>query len=64
MTTVTMITGEKITGKLVSQDSLNIYIAVENEIDELAIQVFGKDFCEANKITIEKLPKDEIKSID
>lgn len=64
MVTVTMISGEQITGVLM-QDTPN-YLCVQTtlEYDDLAIQLFGKEYCEANKTLINKLPKDEIKEVN
>jgi hypothetical protein len=58
-----MVSGEKITGELI-QDSPNyLYVQTILEYDEQAIQLFGKEYCEANKKLINKLPKDEIKEV-
>lgn len=61
--TITMISGEIIKGKLVKETSSYIYVETTLEYDELAISIFGKEYCENNKTLINKLPMDEIKDI-
>ena len=63
MITVIMISGEKITGVLVQDTPNYLYVQTTLEYDEQAIQLFGKEYCEANKTLINKLPKDEIKEV-
>lgn len=63
MVTVTMISGEKITGVLVQDTPNYLYVQTILEYDDLAIQLFGKEYCETNKTLINKLPKDEIKEV-
>lgn len=62
--TITMISGEVITGKLVKKDSLNIYVETTLEYDEQAIAIFGKEYCDTHKKLINKLPLDEVKNIE
>ena len=62
--TVTMISGEIIKGRLVEDGPLYVYVETTIEYDDLAISIFGKEYCENNKTLINKLPRDEIKSID
>jgi hypothetical protein len=61
--TVVMISGEKITGVLLQETPNYIYVETVMDYDELAIQIYGREYCEANKTLINKLPKDEIKEI-
>lgn len=63
MVTVIMISGEKITGRLLQETANYLYVETVMHYDELAIQIFGKEYCEANKTLINKLPKDEIKDV-
>lgn len=63
MITVIMVSGEKITGVLVQDTPSYLYVLTTLEYDEQAIQLFGKEYCEANKTLINKLPKDEIKEV-
>lgn len=63
MITVTMVSGEKITGVLVQDTPNYLYVQTTIEYDDLAMQIFGKEYCEANKTLINKLPKDEIKEV-
>ena len=60
---VTMISGETIKGILVKSDKLYKYIETHIDYDELAISIFGKEYCDKNKTLINKLPIDEIKEI-
>jgi len=61
---VTMITGEKITGKLVQEDRLYIYVETKMEYGEMELALFGKEYCEQHLTQVNKLPKDEIKGIE
>lgn len=61
MITVTMISGEKITGLLVQDTPDYLYVQTTLEYDDLAIQIFGKEYCETHTTQIIKLPKDEIR---
>lgn len=63
MVTVTMISGEKITGMLIQETPYDLYVQTTVEYDELAIEIYGKEFCEANKTPIIRLPKNEIKEV-
>jgi hypothetical protein len=63
MVTVVMISGEKITGVLVQDTPNFLYVETVMNYDELAIQIFGKEYCETHKTLINKLPKDEIRLI-
>lgn len=63
MIIVIMISGEKIRGVLVQDTPNYLYVKTEVHYDEDEIEFFGKEYCEANKILINKLPKDEIKEI-
>lgn len=63
MVTVTMMSGEQITGVLVQDTPSYLYVQTTLEYDDLAIQVFGKEYCETHKTLINKLPKDEIKEV-
>lgn len=60
---ITMISGEVIKGKLVQSDKLYKYVETKIEYDELAITVFGKEYCDKHGTIINKLPVDEIKDI-
>lgn len=61
--TITMISGEVIKGKLVRVDASYHYVKTKIEYDELAISIFGKEYCDKHKTLINKLPRDEIKDI-
>ena len=63
MVTVTMISGEQITGVLVQDTPNYLYVQTTLEYDDLAIQLFGKEYCDTHKTLINKLPKDEIKEV-
>ena len=58
-----MISGETIKGTLVKSDQLYKYVKTKIDYDELAIAIFGKEYCDKNKTLINKLPIDEIKEI-
>lgn len=60
---ITMISGETIKGILVKSDKYYKYVETKMDYDELAISIFGKEYCDKNKILINKLPIDEIKEI-
>ena len=44
--TVTMISGEIIKGRLVEDGPLYVYVETTIEYDDLAISIFGKEYCE------------------
>ena len=64
MVTVIMISGEQITGVLLQDTPNYLYVQTILEYDDLAIQLFGKEYCETHKTLINKLPKDEIKEVN
>lgn len=64
MITITMISGEKITGKLIQENNLYVYVETKLEYDETALEIFGKEYCEQHSTLINKLPKDEIINIE
>lgn len=64
MVTVNMISGETITGKFLQENNLYVYIEAKMEYDELALELFGKEFCEQHAVQVIKLPKAEIKNIE
>lgn len=60
---ITMMSGETIRGILVKSDKFYKYVETKIDYDELAIDIFGKEYCDKNKTLINKLPIDEIKEI-
>lgn len=60
---ITMVTGETIKGILVKSDQLYKYVKTKIDYDELAISIFGKEYCDKNKTLINRLPIAEIKEI-
>ena len=61
---ITMVTGEKIIGKLVQEDRLYIYVETKMEYGEMELELFGKEYCEQHSTQVNKLPKDEIRHIE
>ena len=64
MVTVTMISGEQITGVLIQDTPNYLYVQTTLKYDDLSIHLFGKEYCDTHKILINKLPKDEIKEVN
>ena len=64
MIKITMISGEKIIGKLIKEDSFYMYVETKLEYDETALEIFGKEYCEQHSTLINKLPKDEIINVE
>ena len=60
---ITMISGATIKGILVKSDKYYKCVETKMDYDELAISIFGKEYCDKNKTLINKLPIDEIKEI-